>query len=151
MKRQSLITLLLLATIIGMSTAGCQTNSKDQLLATTKSQLDLRSMQSRLFDTNDKKKALRTVIAVLQDLSFVIDKADSTLGTVTATKLNQYVLRMTVTVRSKGKNSMIVRANAQYETRAVEEPEPYQKFFSALAKGMFLEAHQIDEAVPKGS
>ena len=35
MKRQSLITLLLLATIIGMSTAGCQTNSKDQLLATT--------------------------------------------------------------------------------------------------------------------
>ena len=126
----------------------CQTNSQDQLIANTKSQVALRSMQSRVFDTTDKEKTLRTIIAVLQDLSFVVDKADATLGSVSATKLNQYMLRMTVSVRPRDNKRMIVRANAQYQLQAVEDPEPYQQFFASLSKGMFLEAHQIDEAVP---
>jgi hypothetical protein len=44
---------------------------------------------------------LRTVIATMQDLSFVIDKADAGLGTVSGTKLDGYQLRMTVTVRPR--------------------------------------------------
>jgi hypothetical protein len=122
---------------------GCAT-TQQQLLDSDSSQLRLRSIQTRAFDTTDKEKTLRTVIATLQDLGFVIDKADATLGTVTATKLDRYELRMTVTVRPRGTTQLLVRANAQYELTPVEDPEPYQHFFSALQKAMFLAAHDVD-------
>jgi len=118
--------------------------STDQVLATKESQVKLRAMQSRVFDTTDKEKMLRTVIATLQDLGFVVDKADATLGTVSATKLDRYALRMTVSVRPRGQSQLIVRANAQYNIYPVEDPKPYQQFFDALSKAMFLTAHQVD-------
>ncbi len=124
--------------------AGCQTDSKQQILAVTKSQVELRSFQTRAFDTTDKEKTLRTVMATLQDLSFVLDKADTVLGTVSGTKLDGYQLRITVTVRPRGATQMLVRANAQYNITAVEDPEPYQQFFIALEKSMFLTAHEVD-------
>ena len=124
--------------------AACQADSKQQILSTTKSQVELRSFQTRAFDTIDKEKVLRTVMATLQDLSFVLDKADATLGVVSGTKLDGYRLRMTVTVRPRGETQLLVRANAQYNILAVEDPEPYQNFFTALEKSMFLTAHEVD-------
>lgn len=138
---------LLALTSALLLTSGCQTDSRKQLLMTGKSQVELRSFQSRTFDTGDKDRTLRTVIATLQDLSFVVDKADAVLGTVTATKLDQttaslpYQLRMTITVRPKGQSQMLVRANATYNITPVEDPEPYQQFFTSLSKSMFLEAN----------
>jgi hypothetical protein len=84
------------------------------------------------------------VIATLQDLGFIVDKADNVLGAVSATKLNRYTLRMTVTVRSRGETQLLVRANAQYNITAVENPEPYQQFFDALSKALFLTAQHAD-------
>jgi len=124
--------------------AACQTDSRDQVLATSQSQLALRQIQSRAFDTTDRDRMLRTVISTLQDLSFVIDKADATLGSVSGTKLDGYQLRMTVTVRPRGETQLIVRANAQYNITPVEDPEPYQQFFAALEKSVFLTAHAVD-------
>jgi hypothetical protein len=118
--------------------------STHQVMASSESQVKLRSIQTRAFDTTDREKTLRTVIATLQDLGFVVDKADGTLGTVSATKLDRYALRMTVTVRPRGETQMLVRANAQYNIHAVEDPEPYQQFFDSLAQSMFLSAHQVD-------
>jgi len=118
--------------------------STQQVLATGESQLKLRSIQSRAFDTTDKNKMLRTAIATLQDLGFIIDKADVDLGTVSATKLDRYNLRMTVTVRPRGESQLVVRANAQYNIQAVEDPQPYQNFFNSLSKAMFLTAHEVD-------
>lgn len=83
-------------------------------------------------------------MATLQDLGFVVDDADYTLGSVSATKLDRYALRMTVTVRERSASQLLVRANAQYNQRAVEKPEPYQQFFAALEKSMFLTAHAVD-------
>jgi hypothetical protein len=130
--------------LIAVSLAACQTNSRDQVLKTDKSQVELRSIQTRAFDTSDKPQTLRTVMATMQDLGFVLDKADSVLGTVSGTKLNGYALRMTVTVRPRSETQMLVRANAQYNIQAVEDPAPYQQFFSALEKSMFLTAHNVD-------
>ncbi len=124
--------------------AACQTDSRQQILATTKSQVELRSFQTRAFDTTDKEKTLRTVMATLQDLSFVLDKGDAVLGTVSGTKLDGYQLRITVTVRPRGETQMLVRANAQYNITAVEDPEPYQQFFAALGRAMFLTAHEVE-------
>jgi hypothetical protein len=132
----ALIALLLLT--------ACQTDSRDQALQTSESQVALRSIQSRAFDTTDKQKTLRTVIATLQDLGFVIDKADATLCTVSGTKLNGYAMRMTVSVRERGTTQIIVRANAQYNVQAIEDPLPYQQFFAAFEKAMFLTAQQVD-------
>ncbi len=115
----------------------------EQLLG-AEEQVKLRSMQSRAFDTTDKKKTLRTVIATMQDLGFVIDKADETLGTDSGTKLDGYSLRLTVSVRPKGESQLVVRANAQFNITAVEDPAPYQNFFTSLEKAMFLTAHAIE-------
>jgi len=108
------------------------------------SQVELRNMQTRAFDTTDSEKMLRTVIATLQDLGFIIDKADDDLGTITATKLSGYQVRMTVTVRPRGETQLLVRANAMYNLKAIEDPQPYQDFFSSLSKALFLTAHNVD-------
>ncbi|RIL08882.1 MAG: hypothetical protein DCC75_07825 [Proteobacteria bacterium] len=115
-----------------------------RVLDSEQSQLQLRQIQSRAFDTTEREKTLRTVMQTLQDLSFVIDKADLLLGSVSATKLDGYALRMTVTVLPRGKKQLVVRANAQYNLSAVTDPEPYQQFFTALEKAMFLTAQQVD-------
>ena len=108
------------------------------------SQVELRSYQSRSFDTADKVLVVRNVISTMQDLSFVIDKADADLGTVTGTKLSGYEVRMTVTVRPKNETQVIVRANATYNMKAIEDPVVYQQFFAALEKSLFLTAQQIE-------
>jgi hypothetical protein len=133
----------LMVVTLALAVAGCETSTK-QVLATNASAVQLRSFQSRAFDTTDSEKTLRTVIATLQDLGFVIDKADADLGSVSATKLSGYQLRITVTVRPRGEKQLLVRANAQYMDKAVEDPKPYQDFFTSLEKSMFLTAQQVD-------
>jgi hypothetical protein len=39
---------------------------------------------------------------------------------------------------------MIVRSNAQFNLQTVVDPEPYQQFFVALSKALFLEAQQVE-------
>ena len=126
--------------------SGCATsNPQSQILALDASQIKLRSIQTRAFDTADKEKVLRAVIATMQDLDFVLEKADEKLGTVTGMKFrNNVTIRMTVTVRLRNEKQMLVRANAQYGLKAVEDPVPYQNFFAALEKSMFLAAQQVD-------
>ena len=133
---------LIMATLLALT--GCA-SLKDRVLDTgDQSQVEKRSYQSRVFDTNDKQKVLRAVIATRQDLGFVIDKADATLGTVSGTKLDNYSLKMTVSVRPKGKEQMLVRANAQFNITPVEDPKPYQDFFNSLSKSLFLQAQNVD-------
>lgn len=140
MKKYSIFSLIALA----LGLAGCQTDSRSQVLETSKSQVQLRAYQTRAYETTDRDKMLRTIIGTLQDLAFVVDKADATLGTVSATKLNGYALRITVTTRPRGTTQTLVRANAQYNIIPVEDPTPYQQFFEALSKAMFLEGQQVD-------
>jgi hypothetical protein len=123
---------------------GCVTATTHERMLGGEEQVKLRSMQSRAFDTTDKEKTLRTVIATMQDLGFIVEKADLLLGTVSGTKLAGYSLRLTVSVRPKGDSQLIVRASAQYNIQAVEDPKPYQDFFASLEKAMFLTAHNVD-------
>ena len=137
------ITAIIFFMLLLISVLSCAPSTK-QVLATNQSQVKLRAIQTRAFDTIDREMMLRTVIATLQDLSFIIDKADDELGTVSGTKLDKYALRMTVAIRPRGESQLLVRANAQYEIYAVEDPEPYQQFFEALSKALFLTAHQVN-------
>ena len=136
--------LSVLVSVLLLSACLMQTDSRQQLLATDQSQVALRSIQTRIFDTDDKYIALRSVISTLQDLGFVIEEADDVLGSVSATKLDGYDLRITVTVRPRNTSQMLVRANAQYNDAAVDDPLPYQQFFTALERSMFLTAQRVD-------
>ena len=121
---------------------GCATQNSHVLSGG--SAVELRSFQTRAFDTTDKHKMMRTTIAVLQDLGFIIDKVDEDLGLVTGTKLSGYRIRMTVIVQPRGKKQLAVRASAIYNNEPIEDPMPYQDFFTALEKGIFLTAQKID-------
>lgn len=122
--------------------AGCNATMQERVLDTSdKSQLQKRSYQTRVFDTNDKEKVMRGVISTLQDLSFVVERADVMLGTVSGTKFDrQLAIRMTVSVRAKGATQMVVRANGQLNIQPIEDPKAYQDFFASLEKSLFLTA-----------
>jgi hypothetical protein len=139
-KRANTIYSLLLVFVL-VSCAG--TGKQQKILETSESQVKLRSIQSRVFDITDQNRLLRTIIATFQDLGFVIDDAEESLGTVSGTKRSGYSLRMTVSIRPRGTQQMIARSNIQYNLETVEKPEPYQYFFSTLSKALFLEAQPV--------
>ena len=128
-------------------------SSKEHLLKMDESQVRLRSMQTRAFDTTDKDRMLRTVIYALQDLGYIVNEANEVIGTVSASTTDiryklwekkTYPLLITVTVRPKGETQLLVRANAQYNQKAVKNPLVYQNFFSVLEKSVFLTAREVD-------
>ena len=136
------IALTAIVTTIFVGLSGCVT-PKGQLMKMETSQINLRSMQTRAFDTTDEKKALRSVISTLQDFEFLIDEANKVLGLVSATRRTDWA-QMTVTVRPRGETQVVVRANLEYNRKGVEDPSVYQKFFTFLEKSMFLTAHEVD-------
>ena len=120
-------------------------STQKRLLDSDTSQLQLRSIQTRAFETTDQEKTLRTVMATLQDLGFMLDAGEVALGTVSGIKwVKVHPMRITVSVRPRGETQMLVRANCQIESKPVQDPVPYQRFFAALSKAMFLEAHQVE-------
>ena len=121
--------------------SGCATTNQRVLDSGDETQLQKRSYQSRIFKTADKEKVLRATISTLQDLGFVIDRADLMLGSVSGTKLDGHQIKITVSVRPKGTDRMLVRANAQFNITPIEDPKHYQDFFASLEKSLFLTAH----------
>ncbi len=134
-----LVTGLLVAPVTGCVSA------RDGLNDGAVSQVKMRQIQTRAYDTEDKKKVMQGSIATLQDLGFVIDNADLDIGTITATKLSGYSLEMTVSVRPNNQKQMLVRAVARYNETVVEDPKPYQSFFTSLSKGLFLDEQTVSE------
>ena len=61
-------------------------------------------------------KTQRVILATLQDLGFVIDKADKELGSISATKLDGFALKMTVSVRPKGETSIACKSKCTIST-----------------------------------
>jgi len=133
----------LIVPALALMASGCAGSQKElPVIASTKSPVELRTIQSRLFDTPERSKTVRTVIATLQDLGYNIDKVDAGSGTVTATKLAMLKLSAAVTPRG---NRMSVRANAQVrlgpQSNQVDSAEFYQTlFFAPLSTAMFLDA-----------
>lgn len=124
--------------------AACQMDSRQQVLATTNSQAAQRGISTRVFDTGDRAKVFQAVLSALQDLGFVVDRADSVLGTVSATRYGSGLVRFTVTIRPGGQQRTIVRASGQLNQHELSDPAPFQRFYEALSQALFLQANEID-------
>jgi hypothetical protein len=113
------------------------------LLSPSEEQTKLRSFQSRNFDVADRQVALRAVMAVLQDLGFIIERANDALGLVSAARFAEPnyndVVGVTVTVRPIEGNRVTIRANAVHNNRPIVDPEVYQRFFAALERSLFID------------
>lgn len=119
----------------------CAGGPPKELLALTDAQMKIRSIQTRAFDVKDQNKVMRGVVAALQDLGFIVERANGPMGLVTAGKFGpdgRGFVEVTVTVRSKGEQQTEVRANAIFNTKPVEDPKVYQNFFAALERSLFL-------------
>lgn len=138
LKPPAIVLLALLALL-----EGCAAPPESHILE-GQDQVRLRAIETRTFDTADKNAVMRGIISTLQDLSFVIDKADADLGTITATKLSGYSIRMTVTVRKISDTQVLVRASAQYNLQPIDDPKVYQNFFTSLSKALFLQANKVE-------
>lgn len=112
-----------------------------ELLALNEAQMKIRSFQTRAFDIKDQNKMLRGVVAALQDLGFIVERANGPMGLVTAGKFGPNghgFVELTVTVRAKGEEQTEVRANALFNTQPIEDPKIYQNFFIAVERSLFV-------------
>ncbi len=121
-----------------VSLGACTPVPRDQFVASQKSPVELRAMQTRLV-AGDDNSAMRSVIATLHGLGYRITRAETEAGTVSGTR--SAVLRMAVVVRPAAAGQSIVRANATVlgfgNEAQVDDPELYaDNFFRALAEVM---------------
>jgi len=120
--------------------AACATTNQ-AVLDSNSSQVAIRNYQTRSFDTADKVNVMNNIVATMQDLGFVIEKADKDIGTISGFSFTNQTT-MTVSVRVRG-NAILVRANASAGTKAITEPQAYQNFFNALSQSLFLTANEV--------
>jgi hypothetical protein len=129
--------------LFGALSIGCTAPTPSPtLLAPTEAQTKLRAFQSRTLELGDRQLAMRGVIGVLQDLGFIIERANDALGLVTAAKFAEPnftdIVGVTVTVRPQEGQRMLVRVNAIFNNRPIEDPTVYQNFFAALERSLFV-------------
>lgn len=123
--------------------AACATPTPSpDILAPTEEQTKLRSYQTRTFEIAERQVAMRAVLGVLQDLGFIVERANEPLGLITAARFAEPnwsdVVAVTVTVRTAADGQTMIRVNAIHNNRPIVEPEPYQRFFAALERSLIL-------------
>jgi ABC-type uncharacterized transport system auxiliary subunit len=132
------------ALLLALGLSGCASPPKEPetLLAPTEEQMKLRNLQTRTFDVADRAVALRGVISALQDLGFIIERANEPLGMVTAARFAEPryfdVVGVTVTVRMLSEERATIRANAIFNNQPITDPEVYKNFFATLERSLFI-------------
>lgn len=137
-KKFTLFTLLAISVVIGGCTLSTPTDVMD---ASSGTQLQKRSYQSRSFETGSKENVMRSVVATLQDMGYTISQSDMNIGTVSAYTGN---VKMTISVRPRSENRTVVRASATSDYNPITDPKWYQNFFTMLSKSLYLQANEVD-------
>ena len=137
-----------------------------------KSQLQIRELQTRMYDTPDTKMVLKTMLSVLQDDGFIVKEANVELGLLSATKdvsveskgaafwgtffdvawEKNAIVEATANVSEFGKQTW-VRVNFQQKVHdsagrvakvsQIYDPLFYQEFFTKVDKGLFIQKETI--------
>lgn len=155
--------------IATLALSGCASFDREPALT----QLQVREIQTREFDTNDVKLVMKGMMNVLQDDGFIIKNAVADLGLLTAEKdidisSRKDILLASLVADGRWKQHSVqeisanvsafgartkVRVNLQKKTFdnmgavvAVEQdlnPETYQSFFARVSKAIFFEEEKI--------
>ena len=137
-----LLVLIIFATLVQAACTSPPPGPSAPLLAPTEEQMKIRNMQTRSFDVTDRMIAMRAVISALQDLGFIIERANEPLGLVTGARFaepNFYdVVGITVTVRTLNEKQTTIRANAIFNNQPITDPEVYRNFFATLERSLFI-------------
>ena len=142
--------LLLLPLLLSLALSACQT-TEPKVVLSTKSALELRNIQSRVYETPEQGKVFRAVISVMQDLGYAITSVEPEAGVISGNKLA--TLDMTAAVSKKGTEQTLVRSNTMIKmgvpatsSHQVDSAEFYQKrFFEPLSQALFLDALYDEE------
>ncbi len=127
--------------------SGCETTKKAaEVITSEKSAVELRAIQSRIFETPDTEKMYRHIINTFFDLGYAVLDADYATKTITAEKMA--MLKMTVVVQPSEASRTLVRANAVVKPypdfeggNQIDSAEFYQThFFDPLSEALSLEA-----------
>ncbi len=133
------ILLALLLLLYGLATTGC--NNKELVIEKV-NPVKLRNMQTRKYEETSKELVMRASLAAMQDLGFIIDRADLATGTVTGTKWEKGQVKLSLFIKEEQDNGVKIislRANAQKGIYSIEVPQPYQAFFNVVNKSLYLE------------
>ncbi len=160
--------------------SGCGTASVPGMVLSKKdkqkTQLEIREMQTRTYQTKDKQLDKKAMLNVLQDDDYIIEQVNLDLGFFNAQKevdvedggekfwetfwwgkayathKKNKIIDVTANISEFGEE-MRVRVNFRVKimnnkggvviVRQVDNPEYYQKFFSKVDKGIFIEKEKI--------
>ena len=143
LRPRAVVTTLAVAVLVCLG--GCASPPEVEpvnLFASAEEQMKMRNMQTRTFDVSNRTTAIRGVIQGLQDLGFIIERANEPLGIVTGARFaepNYYdVVGVTVTVRSAAEGRMTIRVNALFNNEPITDPEVYRDFFATLERSFFI-------------
>ncbi len=167
-------------TLFLLAFSGCGTTSVPGMVLSKKdkqkSQLEIREMQTRTFQTKDNQLVMKAMLNVLQDDDYIIEQINIEMGFFNAQKevdveegdekfwqrfwwgkayatyKKNQIIDVTANVSDFGEE-MRVRVNFRVKVmdnkggvvivRQVDDPEYYQKFFSKVDKGIFIEKEKI--------
>lgn len=65
-------------------------DARDQIWLADDSQVMLRNAQSRVFETADRPRLLAAIVQTMQDLGFMVEALDETLGVVSGTRFDAF-------------------------------------------------------------
>lgn len=151
--------------------AGCASNGEGH--PKPMSQLEMRNLQTRAYETKDTRMVMKAVVNVLQDQGFIVKHADMNLGLLTAEKWSDIiqpkkevkrakkkgtvlpknlVLECTANVSEHGNQSrvrvtfqkkLLDPAGGVMQATVVNDPAFYQRFFADVGKGVFLQQEGV--------
>jgi len=140
-----------------------------------KTQLEIRQMQARTYETDDATMVVKAMLNVLQDDDYIIEQVNMDLGFFNASKeanaedklekawdtfwwggmatyKKNSIIDCTANVSQHG-DTVRVRANFRIKfmnnrggveyVGQIDDPEYYQKFFSKVDKGIFIEKEKL--------
>ena len=131
-----------------LAVAGCQSTPKPEDFFEPVT-LEERTIQTRLFETDEEIMILNACADLLLDNGFQIGEVESRLGWVGAFKVQQFqgmfrrVAASIVTRKVPGRPGVVSVRVIFYDWLRVEDPAVYQEFFIKLSQAVFLEAQPI--------
>lgn len=125
--------------MVVLSISGCQTIPKQALLVGSKN-LEHRQLQMRKYDSSDESTIVLAAAGVLQDLGFTIDRSETKLGVIVASKDRTAVDSGQVALAT---TAVVLAALAGSSSNAYQQIDDIQKISASVVTSTSVNMNQI--------